>query len=215
MLSLRARSCFFILTVTLASNRLGQSVNPGWVSLQEGQSIDGYTRKDNRIYCGGVRCGAPAMAGVDASTFKVWPGSKYAKDKANVYYPLSIVCRDGATCGACFCDEYVIRDLSVNDFDYLGKDYATDGIKVFFRGEELAGADGKSFKVIDGPAFFYFAVDKSNVYEHNSVFTGADPSTFYYDPLDKRNDEVINHSVIADKRHKWLFIPPDGIKRLR
>lgn len=191
------------------------SIKSDWITLQEGQSIDGYTRKDNRIYCGEVNCGAKPMVGVDVTSFKVYPGSKYAKDKAFVYYPISITCSDYADCGVCSCDKYTISNLSIKDFEYLGKDYATDKIKVYFRGQELEGADGKSFRVINGPKFFYFAVDKNKVYKHDEVFLGADPSTFYYDHLDKRNDEVINHYVIADKKHKWLFIPPDKIRRFK
>jgi hypothetical protein len=215
MLTLRTLFCFLLLASASAGTILGQSVNAGWISLQEGQSLDGYTKKDNRIYCGEVTCDAKPMVGVDVASFKVWPGSKYAKDKALIYYPLTIACSDYVACGVCACTKYVIGNLSVKDFEYLGKDYATDRVKVYFRGQELERADGKSFKIINGPDFFYFAVDKSNVYKHNEVFLGADPSTFYYDHLDKRNEEGANRYVIADKKHKWLFMPPDKIKTLK
>lgn len=194
---------------------LGSPERKSWTGLREGQSIDGYTRKDNHIYCGEVGCGAKPMVGVDVVSFKVCPGSKYTKDSLHVYYPISIDCIDYATCGVCACSKYVISNLVVKDFNYLGKDYATDKVKVFFRGQELLGADGKSFRVIDGPEFFYFAVDKNKVYKHNQVFPGADPATFYYDQSDKRNDEAWNHYNIADKRHRWLFVPPDKIKMIK
>jgi hypothetical protein len=139
------------------------------------------------------------MVGVDVASFKVCPGSKYAKDNALVYYPVTITCSDYVDCGVCACTKYVIDNIAVTDFEYLGKDYATDRVKVYFRGQELEGAYSKSFKIINGPDFFYFAVDKSNVYKHNEVFLGADARTFYYDQLDKRNEEGANRYVIADK----------------
>jgi hypothetical protein len=187
----------------------------GWVSLQEEQAVDGYTRKNNHIYCGEVACGAPPMSGVDVTTFQVWPGSKYAKDKSAVYYPLRITCHDYPDCGVCACTKYRLSNVAVQAFTYLGKDYATDHTTVVFRGQALAGADGKSFRVIKGPEFFYFAVDKGHVYKHDQVFVGADPHTFYYDRYHKRTDEQANQYVVADRRHKWLFIPPTTIQVLK
>jgi hypothetical protein len=194
---------------------VGQTVKTGWMDLQDGQAVDDYTRKDNHIYCGEVGCGAVPMAGVDIATFQVWPGSKYAKDKTAVYYPLHITCLDYADCGVCSCAKYRLSNLAIQDFTYLGKDYATDRVKVVFRGQVLEGADGKSFRVLKGPDFFYFALDKNKVYKHDQVFLGADPSTFYYDRFDKRNDEQSNQYVVADRRHRWLFTPPNTLKVLK
>ena len=101
-------------------------------------------------------------------------------------------------------------------FKYLGKDYATDGQNVYFRGELIPNADGQSFKVIDGPEFFYFAIDKSRVYKHDKIFSNADPLTFYYDKNDKRNiDTEYQHNyIIGDKNNEWEFIPPNTINKI-
>lgn len=83
----------------------------------------------------------------------------------------------------------------------------------FFRGKLIENADGASFKVIDGPNYFYFATDKINVYKHSEIFKDADVETFYYDKKDKRNivSEYENKFIIADKNKKWEFIPPNSI----
>ncbi|MEL6193233.1 MAG: DKNYY domain-containing protein, partial [Bacteroidota bacterium] len=102
-------------------------------------------------------------------------------------------------------------------FVYLGKDYATDGENVYFRGELIESADGKTFKVIDGPEFFYFGVDHNNVFKHDEIFEEADPATFYFDRDDKRTigTEYEHKYIIGDKNKEWLYVPPDSFKKVR
>lgn len=101
-------------------------------------------------------------------------------------------------------------------FRYLGKDYATDGRLVFFRGQLLQGADGVTFKVIEGPEYFYFAIDRFHVYKHDKVFSDADAATFYYDKTDPRNkvSEFDNRFIIGDKNNEWEYIPPHQINKI-
>jgi hypothetical protein len=155
------------------------------------------------------------MRGVDIESFEVSPGSSYARDKYHVYYPIEKTCIDYATCGICYCSSYLLTEVSSKSFEYLGSDYATDGKRVFFRGELIKEADAPSFKVIRGPQFFYFAKDKNTVYRHALPIAEPDPSTFYYDSTDIRNDTIMHTSVVADQRKEWLFIPPETLKHIR
>jgi len=184
-----------------------------WLELKDDQKIDDYYRKDNQIFCGDVVCKVKPMQGVDIATFKVRPGSKYAKDKTNVYYPLQVVCVDYTDCGVCYCTKFVVAYADSKTFDYLDKDYAIDDNSVFFRGEEIKTADPMTFKVIKGGEYFYFAVDSKAVYRHNQIFKEADPATFYYDSLNSANNEWTY--IIGDKNGKWKFTPPGQIERFK
>lgn len=183
-----------------------------WTQLKEGQRADDYYRINNEIFCGETGCGAKPMSNIDINTFEVCVGSKYAKDNNHVYYPLEIICVDRKDSGVCSCTKYIIEAANSKTFRYLNKDYATDGTKAYFRGQVLDQADGNSFKVIYGPEFFYFAVDKDRVFKHGALFPNADPTTFRYDSTDKRNIPIAHVYIIADKTKKWKFTPPDGIE---
>lgn len=183
----------------------------GWIELKNGEQIDGYSRKKNKIYCGGISCDAEPMNGVDIATFRVRPGSYYAKDKSNVYYPLETMCVDYTDCGVCYCTKFIVPNADPKTFDYIDKDYAIDDNSVFFRGEEIPAADPKTFKVIKGGKFLHFAVDSRAVYRHNQVFQEADPNTFYYDSLNPANSE--RTYIIGDKDGKWKVTLPEQIER--
>lgn len=187
-----------------------------WVSLNDKESIDGYTRIGESIYGGEIACNVKPLKNIDIKTFRVFTGTKYAKDANKVYYPLEILCAEYKNCGVCYYKKIIIEGANSSSFKYLSKKYATDGKLVFFRGEILQGADGATFKVIDGPKYFYFAIDKNHVYKHDKIFNEADPLTFYYDNTDPRNivSEYDNKYIIADKNNKWEYIPPDQIKKV-
>ncbi|WP_347159360.1 DKNYY domain-containing protein [Pontibacter chitinilyticus] len=186
--------------------------NFGWVSLKDRVRVDGYTRIDSIIFCGEVSCNVKPMTGIDTASFQVWAGSDYARDREKVYYPRQVSCIDYTDCGVCYCSEYIVESANPNTFKYLSKEYATDGSKVYFRGELMEGADGATFKVIDGPEFFFFATDKDRVYKHDQIFTDADPRSFYHDKQDERNNEYTY--IISDKDNKWEFTPPNTIKKI-
>jgi DKNYY family len=192
------------------------SINNIWTHLNDKERIDGYTRIGDSIFGGEIACNVKPLRNIDIKTFKVLAGTQYAKDTNHVYYPLEIPCVDYADCGVCYYGKVIIEGANPVSFQYLGKEYATDGKLVFFRGEPLQGADGSTFKVIEGPQYFYFATDKYHVYKHDKIFQDADPATFYYDKADPRNkvSEYDNRYIIGDKNNEWEYIPPDQIKKV-
>ncbi|MBC8757247.1 DKNYY domain-containing protein [Kordia sp. YSTF-M3] len=122
-----------------------------WTSLNDKERVDGYTRIGDAIFGGEIACNVKPLKGIDVQTFKVFAGTSYAKDKNHVYYPLRQLCIDYTDCGVCYYSDIIITSANVENFRYLGKEYATDGKNVYFRGELLKNADGATFKVIDGP----------------------------------------------------------------
>lgn len=204
-----AKLLMLLIIIGLFGFRSHQT-NDTWIELKNRQTVDDYSRRKNKIYCGGTSCNADPMNGVDIATFRVMPGSGYAKDKTNVYYPLEVMCVDYTDCGVCYCTRFVVSNADPKTFDYLGKDYAMDDNKVFFRGEEIKNADPKTFRVIKGGEFFFFGVDSNAVYRHNQIFKEADPATFYYDSLNSANNE--RTFIVGDKNGKWKFTPPDRIE---
>lgn len=187
-----------------------------WTSLNDKERVDGYTRIGDSIFGGEIACNVKPLKNIDLKSFKVLAGTQYAKDTNHVYYPLEVPCIDYTDCGVCYYGKVIIEAASPTSFQYLGKDYARDGKLVFFRGQLLSGADGATFKVIDGPQYFYFATDKYHVYKHDKVFSDADPATFYYDKTDSRNkvSEYNNRFIIGDNNNEWEYIPPDQIKKI-
>ena len=192
---------------------LGKNI---WTALKDKERIDGFTRIGDSIFGGEIACNIKPLKNIDVKTFKVLAGTQYAKDINHVYYPLEVPCIDYTDCGVCYYGKIIIENANPINFKYLGKDYATDGKYVFFRGQLLEGADGVTFKVIEGPEYFYFATDKNNVYKHGNIFKNADPSTFYYDKTNPKNkvSEFDNKFIIADKNNKWEYTPPDQIKKI-
>lgn len=185
-----------------------------WTSLSDKERIDGYTRIGDSIFGGEIACNVKPLKNIDVKSFKVLAGTKYAKDINHVYYPLLIPCIDYEDCGVCYYGKLIIEGANPSTFRYLGKDYATDEKLVFFRGNVLPGADGATFKVVDGPQYFYFATDKFHVYKHDKIFIDVDAATFYYDKTDPRNkvSEYNHRFIIGDKNNEWEYIPPDQIK---
>ena len=133
-----APTILFLMAFLMSCNGQGKYYNPTgiadktdefkeldqWTALENKVSIDDYTRVGDSIFCGEVNCNIGPMEGVDASTFKVWAGSQYAKDKNKVYYPIEIPCIDYTDCGVCFCGKYTVEGANPETFTYLGKDYA-------------------------------------------------------------------------------------------
>lgn len=188
----------------------------GWTSLKDKERIDGYTRIGDSIFGGEIACNVQPLKDIDIQSFKVYPGTKYAKDKNHVYFPLSINCVDYEDCGVCYYDKIIIENANPLTFKYLSKDYATDGENVYFRGKLIKDADGKTFNIVEGPEYFYFATDKNHVYMHDKIFKNADPSTFHYDKMDIRNSvsDADAKYIIGDKDNEWEYMLPDGIKKI-
>lgn len=183
-----------------------------WTALNDKESVDKYTRIGDSIFGGEIACNIKPLNGIEVKSFKVLAGTKYAKDDNYVYYPKEINCIDYSDCGVCYYGKIIVENANPKTFKYLGKDYATDGVNAFFRGNLIKNADGKSFRVINGPDYFYFAVDQNNVYKHYEIFKSADAKTFYYSKDDKRN--IGDIFIIGDKNKEWEFIPPGSIKEI-
>jgi len=75
-----------------------QNKNNRWISINHKEKVDEYTRIDSVIYCGEIACNFPPMEGIDISTFEVLPGTNYARNKNNIFYPLTIICADFTDC---------------------------------------------------------------------------------------------------------------------
>lgn len=58
-----------------------------WVSLNDKERIDGYTRIANSIYGGEIACNVKPLDNIDIQSFTVLAGTQYAKDTNHVYYP--------------------------------------------------------------------------------------------------------------------------------
>jgi len=183
-----------------------------WTTLNDKESVDGYTRIGDSLFGGEISCNVKPLNGIDLKSFKVLPGTKYAKDDNRIYYPIEIPCEDYSDCGVCYFGKIIVEGANPKTFKYLGKDYATDGINAFFRGKLIENADGATFQLINGPEYFYFAVDKMNVYKHSEIFKIADAETFYFDKDDKRN--IGDVFIIGDKNKEWEFTPPNSIKEV-
>jgi hypothetical protein len=194
----------------------GADVVGEWVKLREGERLDHYTLKDQKIYCGEIACDVSPMEGVDIGTFEVNLGSQFARDKSHVYYPGQVTCVDGKDCGVCYCVKYILEGADPEDFVYLGKEYARDKESVFFRGQVLAAADAESFKVLKGPESFFFAVDQNRVFMYETIFEKADAATFYYDSLHPLTVKAGYNQVyvLRDKDHIWKFDPPNTLEEL-
>ena len=189
--------------------------NKGWTILEDKIRVDGYTRIGDSIFGGEIACNVDPLENIDIDTFEVLPGTKYARDKNHVYYPLVIPCIDYTDCGVCFYEQVIVKDADPKTFRYLKKEYAVDRQNVYFRGEKIEKADPMTFRVIDGPEYFYFAADSNHVYRHNQIFKEADPATFHYDKEDERNTTgLLPDIIIRDKEHEWQYTPPSTIKEI-
>ncbi|MCX2739778.1 DKNYY domain-containing protein [Pontibacter anaerobius] len=185
-----------------------------WIALQEDQAMDGYYRKNGKIYCGGTPCGDESMSGVDVGSFQVYPGSGYAKDMNAVYYPILLMSDHYTNCATMICAEYVVEGAQPSSFKYLERDYALDENAVYYSGEIITVADVRSLKVLTGPKKFCIAVDKSHVYIGGIVIPNADPITFSYDSTGVRINDVTYSYTLKDRRHTWEYIPPHKFQLL-
>jgi len=135
LLLLLFSSCF-------SKNHIEIEDNGNWVKLEDGKSIDGYTRAGNLIYGGYLDILAyfEPMSEVDVQTFEVCVGSGYARDKKHVYYPLWEVCEDGEDYGGCYFKEYIVKKAKPKTFKYLKDGYAIDKNYLFYNGKKINNA---------------------------------------------------------------------------
>jgi hypothetical protein len=176
--------------------------------LKSRERIGEYAVHDEQVYCGELGCGAPAMANVDMSTFRVFRDGNYAMDGHAVYYPFSITCVDRSDCGVCYCDEYIVEGADVSSFEYIDNEYAKDSRNAYFRGNRIPGADPKSFRNISGPEHCFFAKDDRSVFMYADPLAGLDPRSFYVTQTDKGD------VVLGDSSRAWRYEPPKTLTPL-
>ena len=92
----------------------------GWIELNDKERIDGYTRIGDSIFGGEIACNIEPLRGIDIKSFKVLPGTLYAKDTNHVYYPLAIPCIDYTDCGVCYYGKVIVERANSMTFKYLG-----------------------------------------------------------------------------------------------
>ena len=97
------------------------------------------------MYCDKKRA---LIHGVDASTFQVYAGSRYAKDAHRVYYPKLVLCAEGVNCGQCFYVRVVSEGADPLTFEVLKSDYGKDSQWVYYKGMRLDSVDYDTFEVI-------------------------------------------------------------------
>lgn len=192
---------------------LSSCASPGnserWTKLQPGKSLDGYSLEGNKIYLGGSPSPKiPHLSGVDVVSFQVLTGTNYARDKSRVYYPLTVVPDTYIDSCYTYATAYVVTGADPKTFRYLGKDYATDGKSVFFRGETVPKADGSTVSLLDGPKFFYAVKDSKRVFIYDRILNGADPKTFKF-LRDEAEDDYNQLYILSDGKRTWTFDPPD------
>ncbi|MBR6367020.1 MAG: DKNYY domain-containing protein [Bacteroidaceae bacterium] len=134
-------TCLF-LCLTLCRKHIDFKDAGTWKYLSDKRTIEGYTRVGDKIYGGhyygkSIWDAIKPMEFVDAETFCVCVGSKYAKDKNHVYYPLHVICEDADEFGGCYFAEYIVSGVRPSDFRYLGNGYGTDGYDLFLEGEKV------------------------------------------------------------------------------
>lgn len=106
-----------------------------WRSLEDGERVDSWIRIDSAVFCGDSSSAFKSMQDIDFDTFEVWPGSDYARDSTNVYYPLEIVDLAVNDTILPHCRSYVVEGvLQPYNFRYLRLGYGTDNLNVFYKG---------------------------------------------------------------------------------
>ncbi len=167
------------------------------IQLNENESNGVYSRKNNSIYCENS-----VMNEVDINSFFIFENSNYAKDNANVYFPIDFYCLNCPGCG-CFCEKYIVPKANSKTFKILNGGYAKDDMSAYFNGLMLDDVDLNSFAVINtNSVYFSAAKDKNNVFVGNYKIK-ADPDTFEY--LDERNANI----WMKDRNKVWTMLRGD------
>lgn len=114
-----------------------------WESISDTSSFDGYVLLDKKIYGGfcekkHIKEMLPHLENSDYKSFQICIGSKYAKDKYQVYYPIESICFDGEDIGGCYFTEYIIKDADPNTFKYIGYGFAMDEKNIYRYGKKIS-----------------------------------------------------------------------------
>lgn len=125
-----------------------------WVTLSDGESVEGYNNIDGQIYWGyivGTDFTEDECLRADINTFRVCKGSEYAKDVHNVYYPQDEVCFDGidenketGECegfGGTVAEQIILKGVNPSQFKYIGNGYAVAGNNMYRDGKVIEWND--------------------------------------------------------------------------
>ncbi len=145
-----------------------------WLKLEESEKSGDYFVLDNEVYCGEVAHNSYPLKKVDFESFKVLSGTKYAKDKNHVLYPLQTICIDGSNWGNCHCTEYIIKDADPVTFEYVGDEYALDIKNVYFRGVRIHNSIFKEFENLTQG----YARDSTHIYFRGKILDEVDVKSF-------------------------------------
>lgn len=107
-----------------------------WRMIEDEERVDLYIKVDQNIFCGDFSPAIKPMEDVHIRSFTVWPGSDYARDSLNVYYPIEKVTLAAGDITIVHCRRYVVEGVeNPMNFRYLGYGYGTDNSNLFYRGE--------------------------------------------------------------------------------
>lgn len=193
-----------------------------WIRLQEDCPQDGYILHKGQIYgcylddLKDISRVSP-MEDVDIATFEVCKGTGYARDKRKVYYPLWVICADGADFGYSYFNEYVVKkklfglitlDVNPHHFKYIANGYAVDGHTMFYRGEEIkwddniiSKAEGADNSVIKGKSSDTLSIKDMGKWEYLS--DGESYGLYnrignhIYGGYTVSNSDIINHTPLS------------------
>lgn len=186
--------------------QVDNSLNNEWVSLNTGDEIGRYFRKDDQIYVHVNGMINEELKNADPASFQAnRKFSEFGRDKTHVWFISSVLSVDQAT------------------WEIISQGYSKDKIKVYCGVHELPDADPKTFKVIRN-GFAEWGADKEAVYDQWFKLENSDPQTFQFiggsfskdrnnvyfyqhrlDGADPTSFEIIADNVAKDKNAIFAF----------
>ena len=114
-----------------------------WENISDTSSFDGYILLDKKIYGGfcekkHIKDFLPNLENSDYKSFQICLGSKYAKDKYQVYYPIESICFDGEDVGGEYFSKYIINGADPNTFKYIDYGFAMDKKSIYRYGRKIS-----------------------------------------------------------------------------
>ena len=155
-------------------------------SVETFKSNSGYIKDKNYVYLEGKRI----IGGADPNTFKPLEYAGYAVDRYGIYY-------NGTALMYSLPKNYRIFDVYVG-VEYDGRRnpaYAISNNRVFFKANEIKGADAATFEVIEdltigSNRIYTIAKDKNHIYIDNQIFTQLDVKTFKIVKVDYNSETL-------------------------
>lgn len=114
-----------------------------WENISDTSSFDGYILLGQKVYGGfcerkHIKEILPHLENSDRQSFMICLGSKYAKDRHQVYYPIESTCFDGEDFGGCYFTKYIIKSADPNTFKYIGYGFAMDKKNIYRHGRKIS-----------------------------------------------------------------------------